>query len=210
MIIEIDDILVSSEIITEYFACDYDACKGVCCVIGDSGAPMTEAESEALEREWPVYKDLMTDVGRRCVDEKGFFEIDRDGDMVTPIMDMSVEEREATGMAVVKEGNDLPCAFTMYEDGNCLCAVERSFCQGKCRFKKPISCSLYPIRVSQFATGQKALNLHRWAICHNAFDKGRREGTRVYQFLKGPLTEAFGEEFYSQLCEAARMLEARS
>ena len=210
MIIEIGDILLSSEILTEHFACDYEKCRGVCCVIGDSGAPMEEAEVEVLEREWPAYQGLMTEVGRRCVGAKGFFEIDRDGDMVTPIMEMSAGEREATGMAVVMEGSDLPCAYAMFEQGNCLCAVERAWCQGKSRFKKPISCSLYPIRVSQFSTGQKALNLHRWAICRTAFDKGKREGVKVYQFLKGPLTEAFGEEFYSQLCEAARMLEARS
>lgn len=210
MILDIDDILVSSEIITEYFACDYEVCKGVCCVIGDSGAPMEEHEAEAMEREWPNYCHLMTEAGRRCVAEKGFFEIDRDGDMVTPIVDMTAEERAATGMAAVKEVEDFPCAFTMYENGTCLCAAERAFCTGASKFKKPISCSLYPIRVSQFATGQKALNLHRWAICRNAFDKGKREGVKVYQFLKGPITDAFGEEFYSQLCEAARMLEARS
>ena len=48
-IIQIGDCLVSSEIITEYFACDYPVCRGACCVIGDSGAPLEDSEPVALE-----------------------------------------------------------------------------------------------------------------------------------------------------------------
>ena len=66
-----------------------------------------------------------------------------------------------------------------------------------------MSCRLYPIRVTKFKGGGEALNLHRWDICKDAFEKGRREGTRVYQFLREPLTEVYGEEFYRDLCAAA-------
>ena len=85
-IIQIDDCLVSEEILTEYFACDYEKCKGCCCVIGDSGAPMEECEAEAIEKNYHIFSPIMSDEGRAAVAEKGFFEIDRDGDMVTPLV----------------------------------------------------------------------------------------------------------------------------
>jgi hypothetical protein len=192
-IIEIGDILVSEEVILEYFACDYAVCKGKCCIIGDSGAPLKEEELEPLVADYDAFKDLMRPEGRAAVDAKGFFEIDRDGDLVTPLVPGSEE-----------------CAFCHFEDGNCFCSIERQFGKGLSSFKKPISCSLYPIRVVDLGGGRCGLNLHRWDICREAYEKGRREGIRVYEFLRGPLTEAFGQEFYSALAEAARMLIAAS
>ena len=134
------------------------------------------------------FSPLMTPQGRAAVEAKGFFEIDRDGDLVTPLVPGSEE-----------------CAFCHFEDGSCFCAIERQFCKGLSSFKKPISCSLYPIRVTELGGGRVGLNLHRWNICKEAYEKGRREGIRVYQFLRGPLTDAFGEEFYSALEAAAKM-----
>ena len=99
------------------------------------------------------------------------------------------------------------CAYTRFEGDNCLCAVERAHSAGQCRFVKPISCRLYPIRVSTFRNGTRALNLHRWDICRCAFEKGRNEGIRVYEFLKKPLTDAFGEGFYDALEAAARLVQ---
>lgn len=205
--IAIGDILVSDEILTEYFACDYAVCKGACCVIGESGAPLDEAEGEALEKAWPAFSPIMTECGRRCVASKGFFEIDGDGDMVTPLMGISPAEREATGNKTLCESSDNPCAYTFFEDGNCLCAVERAHITGKCEFVKPISCRLYPIREITFSDGSKALNLHRWSLCKEAFEKGRREGIKVYQFLKEPITAAYGADFYAQLSVADALLE---
>ena len=85
-IIEIDDCLVSEEILTEYFACDYEKCKGCCCVIGDSGAPMEECEAEAIEKNYHIFSPIMSEEGRNAVAKKGFYEIDMDGDMVTPLV----------------------------------------------------------------------------------------------------------------------------
>ena len=193
-IIEIGDILVSEEVVTEFFACDYAACKGCCCIIGDSGAPLQEEELEPLERYYDQYAPLMREQGRAAVQEKGFFEIDRDGDLVTPVVPVSEE-----------------CAFCHFDAaGNCFCAIERQFCQGRIPFRKPQSCSLYPIRVVDLGGGRKGLNLHRWSICKDAFAKGQKEKVRVYEFLREPLTEAFGQEFYSALEAAAKMLIAAS
>lgn len=186
-IIEIGDILVSEEVVTEYFACDYAVCKGKCCIVGDCGAPMKESEIEECERDYPKYSSLMSERGREAAEEKGFFEIDIEGDVVTPLVPGTEE-----------------CAYTHFDEaGNCLCAIEMCHLAGKCQFRKPISCSLYPIRVKELTGGGKALNLHHWDICADAFIKGAREKTRVYQFLKDPLIAAFGEDFYEQLCAAA-------
>ena len=187
-IVEIGDILVSEDVIFEFFACDYPVCKGKCCIVGDSGAPLKEEELEGLERDYPVYNPLMRPEGRAAVAAKGFFEVDREGDIVTPLVEGSEE-----------------CAFCHFEaSGNCLCAIERM------GLRKPVSCSLYPVRVVDLGGGRIGLNLHRWHICKEAYEKGRREGIRVYQFLRGPLTDAFGADFYEALSAAARMLIAAS
>lgn len=185
-ILQIGDVLVSEEVITEYFACDYPVCKGICCIEGDSGAPLEEEELEGLEEGYPEYGKLMSQGGHDAVKATGFFDIDRDNDLVTPLI-----------------ADSCACAYSkVTEDGSYMCAIE---CCGLC---KPISCRLYPIRITKLTGGGLALNLHRWDICKPAFEKGRREGVRVYQFLKGPLTARFGEEFYEMLCAGAeRILE---
>ena len=185
-IVEIGDVLISEEVILEYFACDYPVCKGQCCIIGESGAPLKEEELDPIEANYEVFAPLMRPEGRQAVEEKGFFEIDRDGDLVTPLVPGSEE-----------------CAFCLFEDGNCFCSMERQYFAGACSFRKPISCQLYPIRVKELGAGRIGLNLHRWDICRCAFEKGRKEGIRVYQFLKEPLVRAFGAEFYDALCMAA-------
>ncbi len=193
-IIQIDDILVSSEILTEYFCCDYPVCKGACCIIGDSGAPLEEEECEALESEYSKYSPLMSPEGRLVVSQKGFFEVDQDGDLVTPLVGCAGK-----------------CAFTIIDENeNCFCSIERSYINGGSDFKKPISCWLYPIRVTKLRSGLTALNLHRWDLCKDAFAKGKKEKVPVYVFLREPLIQMFGEEFYSALSEAARTLSACS
>lgn len=180
-IVQIGDILVSEEVVLEYFACDYESCRGACCIYGDSGAPMDESELPGIERDYPKFSPLMLEAGRDSVAANGFFELDRDGDIVTPLVPGS----EA-------------CAYAHFrEDGACMCAIEMCGCT------KPQSCSLYPIRVTRLTGGGLALNLHRWDICKCAYEKGRREGIRVYQFLEGPLRRAYGDEFYTALQAAA-------
>lgn len=180
-IVQIGDILVSEDVIAEYFCCDYEACRGICCIEGDAGAPVLEEELPGLEQDYPRFCGEMLQAGRDAIDLNGFFEIDPEGDVVTPLVPGSSA-----------------CAYAHFGPaGECLCAIE------KCGCRKPVSCSLYPVRVTRFKAGGMGLNLHRWDICKPAFEKGRREGVRAYQFLKNPLTQAFGEEFYRDLCAAA-------
>lgn len=180
-IVQIGDILVSEDVVSEYFACDYERCKGACCIVGDSGAPLAEEEIPALERDFPKFSGLMGEAGKEAALKEGFFSVDRDSDLVTPLVPGSEE-----------------CAYCFFEGDNCLCSIERA------GLKKPASCSLYPIRVKRFKGGGMALNLHRWNICECAYEKGRTEGIRAYQFLKGPIISSFGQDFYDALDTAAK------
>ena len=187
-ILEIGGILISSEIITECFCCDYEKCKGICCVEGSDGAPVTMDEiagiEDALDTVWP----MLAASAQSVIDKQGVAYSDRDGDLVTSIV----------------HGKD--CVFTCYDGDNCLCALEKAFRSGKTKFCKPVSCALYPIREKNFGNGLIGLNYHRWGICHDAVEKGKALGLPVYQFLKEPLIRRFGEVWYHELCEVANQL----
>lgn len=186
MIIEIDDILVSSDIFTEEFCCDLDACKGICCVEGDAGAPVTLDEIGGIEDALDTVWDDMSASAQAVVDKQGVAYTDRDGDLVTSIVG----------------GKD--CVFTCYEGDCCLCALERAYRSGKTGFCKPISCALYPIREKRLGNGMIALNYNRWDVCRDAVKKGRELHLPVHKFLKEPLIRRFGAEFYEKLCEAGK------
>lgn len=189
MIIRIKDCLVSSEIITECFSCDYVRCKGCCCVIGDSGAPLDAREPALLEKEFENYKKYLPGVSLQTIKDQGFSVIDADGDLVTPLV------------------NGHECAYSFTDEkGYTFCAVEKS----SCGFRKPISCWLYPIRVSRLSNGLYALNLSREHLCREAFEKGAKEKVPVFKFLREPLIYRFGEDFYSSLEVASISLSARS
>ena len=190
-ILEVGGVLLSSEIITECFCCDYEKCKGICCVEGDAGAPVTLDEIAAIEDSLDtVWADLSASA-QSVIDRQGVAYADRDGDMVTSIV----------------RGKD--CVFTCYEGDNCLCALERAYRQGKTHFCKPISCSLYPIREKNFGNGLIGLNYHRWEVCRDAVIKGKALGLPVYQFLKEPLIRRFGESWYEELCQVATLFETQ-
>ena len=190
-ILQLDDVLLSPDIITEFFCCDYEKCKGICCVEGDAGAPVSFDEIAELEDCLDsVWHDLSAQA-QAVIDQQGVAYSDRDGDMVTSIV------------------NGKDCVFTCYDGESCLCALERAYREGKTRFCKPISCSLYPIREKQFSNGFIGLNYHRWDVCSDAVKKGRAENVRVYEFLKEPLTRRFGKEWYAGLCILAKEILER-
>lgn len=192
MIIEIDNVLVSTDIFTEYFCCDLDACKGICCVEGDAGAPVTIDEIAGIEDAIDTVWDDLSATAQAVIDKQGVAYTDRDGDLVTSIVG----------------GKD--CVFTCYEKGCCLCALERAWRAGKTAFCKPISCALYPIREKKLSNGMVALNYNRWDVCHDAVKKGNELRLPVYRFLRDPLVRRFGEDFYQQLCDAAQLIASES
>lgn len=189
VMIEVGNTIVSSECITERFVCDLAACKGECCIDGDAGAPVTPDEIEKIEEVLPAVEDRLTHAAKSVIRRQGVAYKDADGDLVT---------------SIVRGKN---CVFTAVSPGGCCyCALEQAYAEGKTKFVKPISCALYPIRVSRLGNGTLALNYNRWSICAGARKLGKATGTRVYEFLKGPLVRAFGEEWYAELDNTAREL----
>lgn len=187
-IIQVGDVLVSPDIFTEKFCCDLDACKGVCCVEGDAGAPVSLDEIAEIENVVDDVWTVLTASAQAVIDKQGVAYTDREGDLVTSIV------------------NGKDCVFTCYENGCCLCALERSYRSGKTKFVKPISCALYPIRVKEFGNNLVGLNYHKWDICKDAVRKGKELNLPVYKFLEGPLIRRFGEEWYKELKEVAEQL----
>lgn len=187
-ILDIGGVLISSEILTEKFCCDYEKCKGICCVEGDAGAPVTLEEIACIEESLDaVWVDLSASA-QSVIDRQGVAYNDKDGELVTSIV----------------RGKD--CVFTCYEGDCCLCALEKAYREGKTTFCKPVSCALYPIREKNFGNGLVGLNYNRWAVCHDAVEKGAALNLPVYQFLKEPLIRRFGEAWYQELCDVAAQL----
>lgn len=189
MMIEIDNKIVSEHLFDVYFACDYEKCKGICCVEGESGAPLAEGEADELRKYLPQVEHLLSDKARKVIAQQGVSYMDDDGDEVTSIID----------------GKD--CVFTTYDEhGNGLCAYELMHRQGLIDFCKPISCRLYPIRLTQYPSFT-AVNYHKWEVCKCALKKGRNMGMPLYRFLEEPLRAAFGDEWYEQLEAAAQLIK---
>lgn len=191
MIIQVGEVILTSEILTEYFCCDLEACKGICCVEGDSGAPLTLDEVGEMENVLDeVWADLSAQA-QSLIDRQGVAYTDAEGDLVTSIV----------------QGRD--CVFTCYgTDGCCYCASDKAFREGRTAWDKPLSCALYPIREKHFRDGSVGLQYHRWDICRPAVEKGRRLNLKLYQFLKAPLVRRFGQAWYDELYEVARQLPA--
>lgn len=185
MFFQIDNVLLTTEILTERFCCDLDACKGECCVEGDAGAPVTLDEVAAIEESLDVVWDDLNASAQTVIDKQGVAYTDQEGDLVTSIVG----------------GKD--CVFTCHENGCCFCALEKAYRAGKADFCKPISCALYPIREVRLKNGLIGLNYHRWDVCKDAAKKGKELDLPVYKFLKEPLTRRFGAAWYEALEEAA-------
>ncbi len=190
-IIQVGDVLVSPDIITETFCCDLDACKGACCVEGEAGAPVDLDEIAAIEDSLDTVWPQMSAGAQAVVDRQGVAYGDPEGDLVTSIVD----------------GRD--CVFTCHEGGCCLCLLEKAYRAGLTEFCKPVSCALYPIREKRLGNGLVGLNYHKWSVCAPARSKGAELGLRVYEFLKEPLVRRFGQAWYDELAAVAAELRKR-
>lgn len=186
--IQVDDVILSEDIFTKHFVCDLSACKGACCIEGDAGAPVVLEEIDQIEENLEKMLPFLTEKGKKSIQKEGVFTVDTDGDYVTTLND----------------GKE--CAFTTYDkNGIAKCGMEDAFRAGKTDFRKPSSCFLFPIRVSKLAN-HDALNYEKIKICEPACECGSKLEVKVYQFLKIPLIEKYGEEWYEQLKSVDRLL----
>jgi hypothetical protein len=182
--IQIDKTVVSFDVFEKKFCCNLQKCKGACCIHGDSGAPLKEEEAELLEKIYPLVKPYLREDGIKAIELKGCYTIDTDGDLVTPLI------------------NNEECAFVIFENGIAKCGIEKAYEEKIIDFQKPISCHLYPIRVTKYSSFE-AINYHQWDICKHALAEGKKNNLPLYIFLKNPLCREYGAEWYLQLEIAA-------
>lgn len=177
----VDNAVLSDDLKENFFVCNLEKCKGACCVEGDLGAPLNEDELSVIKEALPAVKPYLTPEGIQEIEKQGAYIIDDEGDYSTPTID----------------GKE--CAYAVYDENKILkCGIEQAYLDGKTSFKKPISCHLYPIRITKY-DHYDALNYDRWDICSPACDLGAQLAVPVYQFLKDPLVRKYGEAWYEQL-----------
>jgi len=187
--IAIDNTLVSEDLIDKKFVCDLNACKGECCIAGDSGAPLEEEEMGILEDIYEKVKPYMNEEGIREIEKQGLYLVDEDGDFVTPLVD-----------------GHKHCAFVIFDEkGIAKCSIEKAYNEKVIDFKKPVSCHLYPVRITNYKDFV-AVNYHSWNICKPACSCGKKLDVKVYQFLKEPLIRRFGADWYEQLKAADELV----
>ena len=187
--LQIDDTIISFDLLEQKFVCDLSSCKGICCIEGDSGAPLEDDEIQIIENLLPVIWDDLSEVSRQLIKKQGVYYIDDDGEPVTSIV------------------NGRECVFTYTdENGICKCAIEKAHREGKTDFYKPISCHLYPVRLQKYDEFT-AVNIHHWSVCECARTNGAKLAVPVYKFLKEPLIRRFGKEWFEQLEIASQELK---
>ena len=182
--IEIGSVLVHEDVVRENFVCNLKKCKGACCLEGDYGAPLNHDELHILDEIYPKVKPFMTAKGIATIEETGTYVTDFEGDYTTPCVDTNKE-----------------CAYVTWENGITKCAIEKAYEYGAISWKKPLSCHLYPIRITKYPEFD-VLNYDRWSICSPACSFGNELKVHVHEFLKEPLIRKFGEEWYRELEEA--------
>ncbi|MES2680799.1 MAG: DUF3109 family protein [Bacteroidota bacterium] len=184
--IAIDKTLISEDLLEKKFVCDLNACKGACCVAGDSGAPLDEEELPILDSILEKVKPFMVKNGIAAIEKNGAYVIDGDGDYTTTL---------------VREGAE--CAFVFFDETNTAkCAIEKAFNEGVISWKKPMSCHLYPVRITKHK-GYDAVNYSKWDICKPACECGKKLDVPVYRFLKEPLIRKYGKNWFKQLEQSA-------
>ncbi len=183
--LEIGKTIVSFDVLEEHFLCDLMKCKGACCVEGDSGAPLTEEEAAEIEKVYSEFEEYLPEKHKAEVKKQGFSSIDEDGDLVTPLVD------------------NRQCAYTFTDEKDILkCAIEKAFFEKKINFRKPVSCHLFPIRITEYKRFD-AVNYQQIDICKPGRECGKGQQLPLYKFLKEPLIRKYGEKWYEQLTIAA-------
>ena len=183
--IQIENTIVSIDVVQKKFLCDLSKCKGMCCIHGDSGAPLEEEEGQILEQLYKKIKPYMRRDGIEAIEAEGNVHmIDKDEDLVTVLV------------------NNKECAFVIFEDGIAKCSIEKAYEEGAIQFRKPLSCHLYPVRVKKYRDFE-GVNYDKWEICKPAILNGDVNDVPLYVFLKEPLERKFGKEWYNQLTYVA-------
>ena len=183
---QLQDTLVSEDLIDYDFVCNLNACKGACCIDGDAGAPVEEEETAILERIFPQVRPFLTPEGIEAIEAQGTWVIGSDGEKETPLV------------------GGAACAYVVVgPNGITHCGIEAAYNAGAVDWRKPISCHLYPVRVKEYSEFT-AVNYHKWFICSDACSLGNELKKPVYEFVKEALIKKFGNQWFLELEKIAK------
>ncbi len=180
----IQEVLVSEEVFSRQFVCHIDKCKGACCWEGDYGAPVAKHEIEQINTAYPSVKQYLSDEAIAQIEDQGIAPYDKEyGGEVTPLM------------------KDSSCAFLLKDEtGTAVCSFQKAYNAGLTDFIKPVSCQLYPLRVtSNEDSGFEAINYDEWDICSAACKLGEELSMPVFRFVKDAIIRKYGEHFYAEM-----------
>ncbi len=188
MMLIVQDVLISDDVIEQEFICNLSACKGACCWQGDYGAPVTAVEEKTITDILDVIKPNLSIESQKLLQEKGAFD--------------NFAEENWRGTQLHDDGS---CVFMTFDEGGIAqCGIEKTQKTGAIDFPKPLSCHLYPIRlIKQEPASFEAWNYDSWDICSPACDLGKKESVPVYKFLKAAIIRYKGKQFYEELEQAA-------
>jgi len=190
-VIIIDNILVSDDVVEKQFVCDLTKCKGGCCEEGDAGAPLEDDELEIILENYEKIKPFLTDAAIKQIERRGKYLFNREFGWVTPTLGSDKEI----------------CVYGKRdENGVIMCAFEQAYYAGIIKWKKPVSCHLFPIIVNRSKKGgsQRVNYEPREKLCNPACGLGKKLKIKTYEFLKEALVRKFGNEFYDALDKAAK------
>ena len=180
-ILPVEDILVRREIAENHFKCDLVKCKGACCTFESRfGAPLRWEEVGVINNLLSVVLPYLPEAHKSEIEEKGFYEVKQDEPLIRSI-------------------NYRACVFVHFENGIAKCSLEKAYFEGKTDFRKPISCHLFPIRISDF--GGDVLRFENLDECKPAIELGKIENTTVAEFCEDSLSRLYGEKWYSKFIE---------
>lgn len=191
--IAIDNVLISDKIVEQQFVCDLLKCKGGCCEDGDAGAPLERDELDSLNEVFEEVRPYLTPAGLKEIEASGRYQYDREFGWVTPTIAGKM------------------CAYG-YKDANGVikCAIEQAWNDGKTSWKKPVSCHLYPIKVSRTKAGQVLNYEPRETLCRPGCMQGKRLQVPAYEFLREAIIRKYGQDFYSALEQLAAQHQKRN
>lgn len=194
--IAIDNVLISDDIVEKEFVCNLNKCKGACCEDGDAGAPLSEEELDILINEYEVIKPYLTEEGINIIESQGKYYYDKQFGWVTTTI------------------KDKMCAYGFRDHkGIIKCGIEQAYYDGKLKWKKPISCHLFPIRISKSKEDSDLEYVNyepREDSCTPACNLGRELKIPVYKFLKEAISRKYGEQFYNTLEATANHIKEAS
>ena len=184
--ISIGDTIISDDLLVEEFVCNISKCKGECCVSGEAGAPLEKNEIKYLKKNFKKIKPFLSKKGIKAIEKQGVFVKAYNDELETPLI------------------NGKECAFTVFsKDGIASCGIEKAYNKGVINFQKPISCHLYPLRITELKN-YTAVNYHDWEICNSGCVKGENDNVYVFEFLKSALIRKFGNDWYEKLLTAKK------